>query len=82
MKIRTQIQLEERQYRSLKRLAATEGRSLSAVLRSMIDAALGTAEPSADDRRAALLGLIGSGRDTKDDVARNHDRYLYDDDGR
>lgn len=78
-KIRTQIQLEERQYVGLKRLAAAEGRSLSSVLRSIVDAALGESDLGPEDVRAARLALVGSGRDAEQarDVARQHDRYLY-----
>ncbi len=78
-KVRTQIQLEERQYTSLKRLAAEQGRSLSAILRGIVDAALGGAETAPEDRKAALLGFVGSGRDVESarDIARQHDRYLY-----
>lgn len=78
-KVRTQIQLEQRQYASLKRLAAAEGRSLSSVLRSIVDAALGQTDLGPVDARAALVAFVGSGRDVEDarDVARQHDRYLY-----
>jgi hypothetical protein len=78
-KIRTQIQLEQRQYERLKRLAAQQGRSLSAVLRGLVDVALGESEPAPDDVRAARVGFVGAGRDAEQvrDAARNHDRYLY-----
>lgn len=80
-KVRTQIQLEQRQYASLKRLAAAQGRSLSSVLRSIVDAALGESELAPEDAKAVLLALVGSGRDLEGarDVARQHDRYLYGD---
>jgi hypothetical protein len=78
-KVRTQIQLEERQYAGLKRLAAAQGRSLSSVLRSIVDNALGEGQLGPGDVRAARLGFVGSGRDAEQarDVARQHDRYLY-----
>lgn len=80
-KVRTQIQLERRQYERLKRLALERGQSLSGVLRALVDEAFGgdTAGPAAV--REARLGFVGTGRDRegKRDVARQHDRYLYGD---
>ncbi|MFA5889595.1 MAG: ribbon-helix-helix protein, CopG family [Actinomycetota bacterium] len=81
-KVRTQIQLERRQYERLKRLALERGQSLSAVLRALVDDALGGgAAAGAGAVREARLGFVGSGRDRegKRDVARLHDRYLYGD---
>lgn len=78
-KVRTQIQLERRQYERLKRLAAERGQSFSGVLRELVDEALsgGPAGPAAV--REVRMGFVGSGRDAegKRDVARRHDRYLY-----
>lgn len=78
-KVRTQIQLEERQYASLKRRAAAEGRSLSSVLRSIVDAALGESDIAPEDAKTTLLAFVGAGRDIEGarDVATHHDRYLY-----
>jgi hypothetical protein len=77
-KVRTQVQLERRQYEHLKRLAYERRQSLSSVLRDLLDQALGT------PRRPALvrevrLALVGSGRDVdgRRDVARRHDEYGY-----
>lgn len=77
-KVRTQIQLERRQYEWLKRLAAQRGQSLSAVLRALVDQALGGKEDG-DAVRRARLGFVGKGRDAggERDVARRHDAYLY-----
>lgn len=77
-KVRTQIQLERRQYERLKRLAAERGQSLSGVLRALVDEVLGES-PSPTAVRDARLGFVGAGRDTQGrrDVARRHDRYLY-----
>jgi hypothetical protein len=75
-KVRTQIQLERRQYERLKRLAYEQGKSLSAVVRDLLDRTLAP-DTRADAVREARLGFVGAGRDTKHDVARNHDAYLF-----
>lgn len=77
-KVRTQIQLERRQYDRLKALAAQRGQSLSGVLRAIVDDALGDNRGRADVRESRL-GFVGAGRDAegKIDVAREHDRYLH-----
>ncbi len=78
-KVRTQIQLEERQYVALKRLAAADGRSLSSVLRRIVDMALAEGGSAPEDVRSARLAFVGSGRDSEQarDAARHHDRYSY-----
>lgn len=79
-KVRTQIQLEPRQYERLKELAHVRRQSLSRVLRAIVDDALGLGAGVGDETvRDARLAFVGSGRDAerKRDVARHHDRYLY-----
>ncbi len=79
-KVRTQIQLEPRQYERLKELAHERRQSLSRVLRTIVDDALGLGGEAGEDAvRDARLAFVGSGRDAerKRDVARHHDRYLY-----
>lgn len=76
--IRTQLQLTEEQSRELRRMAAAEGISISAVVRRLIDRGL---HDKRDDRCALYeraAGLVGrfTDRDHSDDVARDHDRYL------
>jgi hypothetical protein len=78
-KVRSQLLLEQRQYQQLKRLAYERDQSLSAVVRDLLDAALGTGGKPAALVRRVRLALVGSGRDAQGrrDVARRHDRYLY-----
>ena len=78
-KIRTQVQLERRQYEHLKRLAYERKQSLSAVVRNLLDRALGTGRPASPLVREVRLALVGAGRDAEGrrDVARRHDEYLY-----
>ena len=79
-KVRTQIQLERRQYDRLKQLAYERGQSMSAVLRDLLDEALGgVGLRRGATVREARLGMVGVGRDPdgRRDVARHHDAYLY-----
>lgn len=79
-KVRTQVQLEPRQYERLKELAHERRQSLSRVLRTILDDALKLeGEVAAGVVRDARLAFVGSGRDAegKRDVARHHDKYLY-----
>ncbi len=78
-KVRTQILLERRQYERLKRLAYERGRSLSAIVRELLDTTLGGDTNATEAVREVRLGFVGSGRDIagKADVARRHDDYLY-----
>jgi hypothetical protein len=76
--VRTQIQLEEKQLRRLKRLARQEGVPLAAMVRRCVDRFLekeGSARSDLYDRAAKLVGAF---RDSegKADVALAHDRYL------
>lgn len=78
-KVRTQVQLERRQYERLKQIAHERRQSLSGVLRTLVDEALGIPDSGPEATRKARLAFVSSGRDRdgKRDVARNHDRYLY-----
>lgn len=67
--VRTQLLLEESQHRQLKRLARASGKSMSAVLREILEEHFGTDTAGMSD----LAGIVRDGPD----VARDHDRYLY-----
>jgi hypothetical protein len=67
--VRTQLILEEAQHRRLKRLAQSRGKSLSAVLREILDEHFGMETDN-------LTGLAGMVNDAPD-VAREHDRWIY-----
>jgi len=79
MKVRTQVQFEEEQYRALKRLAQESGRSLSELLRQIVSQHLHTQKGS--DPWDSAWGLVGlaSDREGATDLAVNHDRYLWGD---
>lgn len=78
-KVRTQIQLERRQYDQLRRLAYERRQSLSAIVRELLDEALGTVGQRPRLVREVRLAVVGSGRDVegRHDVARRHDEYIY-----
>lgn len=74
---RTQIMLDDWQYEALKAQAERQGRSMSELLREMLDASL-RKEPS---RRSGLEDIRGIGADRKAS-GRSHDEFLYGKDGR
>jgi len=77
--IRTQIQLEERQERAIKRIARRRGISMAEAIRRCVDEAI--VRDAVDERallyqRAAVLVGGFSDSDSLADVSLNHDRYL------
>ncbi len=79
-KVRTQIQLEPRQYELLKELAHERRQSLAMVIRTILDQVLESGEEAEESSvRDARWAFVGKGRDIegKPDVARRHARYLY-----
>ena len=72
--IRTQIQLTESQYASLKEEAHRQNISLSQVIRGAVEHWLAQRERSERVRRC--LDSLGRFRSGKSDVAERHDAYL------
>ena len=74
--IRTQIQLDEDQYRRLKTLSARSSKSVAELVRRGVDTVLADAE--AAGRWAAAWTAVGSAHDLqgRSDVAERHDQYL------
>lgn len=72
---RTQILLEESQYRELKREALATGKALSEIVRECLASHL------AESERDPLFDLVGYIRAENDrapaDMAKRHDAYLY-----
>ena len=72
---RTQILLEETQYKVLKSESLATGRSLSAIIRGCV------AEHLEATRQDPLLDLVGSVKKADDpapdDLSEHHDQYLY-----
>ena len=74
--VRTQIQLEERQYEDLKVLADERSASMAQLVRESVDDYLEKARRR--ERRERFLAALGSAHDPEGatDVAENHDDYL------
>jgi hypothetical protein len=73
---RKQIYLDEASERALKRLAARTGRSEASLIRDALQRYLAGGGDDGDDPLERLIGLV---RDETgpDDVAEEHDHYLY-----
>lgn len=69
---RTQILLDDWQYAALKARAQCEGRSMSELLRDLLNAELGAPGSPAGD----LAAVEGVGED-RSAYGRDHDRFLY-----
>ena len=69
---RTQLLLEDWQYRALKSLAEREGASLSGMVRRLLTAQI---RPRSS-RRRSLQEIAGIGQDPKA-FGKDHDRWLY-----
>ena len=76
--IRTQIQLEERHLRQLKRIARNEGVSLAEIVRRCVVHFLEEEQPDRSALYARAAEIVGAFEDIegKKDVALEHDRYL------
>ena len=74
--IETHVELEERQREELERLARRQGRSLSEILRRLVDEALESERARPRNPAAGLLEIAGIGRSGLGDLARRHDEYL------
>jgi hypothetical protein len=80
--VRTQIQLQEDQYRDLKRWSQRLGISLSEAVRRCVAERIGCepVAPTYDERVKRVLALAGKyrDRDGEKDVSRRHDDYLVE----
>ncbi len=72
---RTNIVLEEAQHQYLKDRAEREGKSMSALIRELIEASICASEEDMKDD--PILKIIGIGRGRGHRVARRHDEILY-----
>lgn len=73
---RKQLYLDEASERALKRLAARTGRSEAFHVREALRRYLGKQSSDESDALERLIGLVDDLRGP-DDVAENHDHYLY-----
>ncbi|OQY28633.1 MAG: hypothetical protein B6I38_09010 [Anaerolineaceae bacterium 4572_5.1] len=77
--IRTQIQLEEKQYKCLKEMAAEYNVSMATLIRQSVDMLIEKEEkPSREELKKRALAVVGIARDIDGatDVSVNHDKYL------
>jgi metal-responsive CopG/Arc/MetJ family transcriptional regulator len=75
--IRTQVQLTEEQVHSLREIAASEGVSMSEVVRRAIEDTVRARHlPSRAELRRRALAVVGRFRSGLPDVAVEHDREL------
>lgn len=77
--IRTQIQLEEKQYRTLKEMAAEYNVSMATLIRQSVERFIEQEEkPSREELKMRALSIIGIAKDIEGatDVSVNHDKYL------
>jgi len=77
--IRTQVQLEERQYRVLKELSAHYQVAVAELVREAVDMLLKTKREvviSTDERRRRAIAAVGRYHSEMSDLAENHDLYL------
>ena len=75
--IRTQVQLEQTQYHTLKELAALQHVSVAELIRQAVNSLLATTGLiSREERRQRALSIVGRFRSGKTDVSQRHDDYL------
>ncbi|MCX6345551.1 MAG: CopG family transcriptional regulator [Armatimonadetes bacterium] len=75
--VRTQIQLTEKQYQELKRVATLKGVSVAEVIRRSVDNTLASETlPNMNEIKARARGVFGAFSDSQPDVSENHDQYL------
>jgi len=74
---RSQIMLQETQYRFLVDEARRTGRSISAILRELIDRRMQSQRQSSLERDP-LWDMVGIARGGPGKVSEDHDRYLAD----
>ena len=77
--VRTQIQLSEKQLRTLKTLSAKQNTSVAELIRQAVDMMLSSAgEVDHEERKRRAIALAGRFRSDVNDLATNHDRYLVE----
>lgn len=75
--IRTQIRLTEKQYSTMRIVAAREGISMSEVVRRALDMVLEPEPlPDRDEVRRRAMAAIGSYHADVSDLSTSHDDYL------
>lgn len=77
--IRTQVQLSEKQMRTLKTLSAKQNSSVAELIRQGVDMLLRSAgEVDREEQKRRAIALAGRFRSDVNDLATNHDHYLVE----
>jgi len=75
--VRTQIQMTEEQVKRLKKMAATERRSMADIIRQAVDTFVASkAGADIEERRSRAIAVAGSFHSKSGDLAKSHDKYL------
>jgi hypothetical protein len=75
--IRTQIQLTEKQAKTLRRIAAAEGVSMAQVIRRTLDTLVTSDRlPDREELKRRAVAAIGAGHAAEKDLSTRHDVYL------
>ena len=73
---RINVSLEEKQYQRIKELAEREGKSISQIIRELIDESFHL--EGEDRKNDPIFEVIGMGHGEGELVSRDHDEVLYD----
>ena len=75
--VRTQIQMTEDQVEKLKKIAASEHRSMADLIRQAVDSFVaGRAGVDIEERRDRAIAVAGSFHSEAGDLSKAHDKYL------
>jgi hypothetical protein len=75
--IRTQIQLQEEQMNSLRKIAASQQSSIAELIRKAVDNIIQSgAVPDYEEKRQRAITIAGKFRSGKQDISLRHDKYL------
>ena len=78
--VRTQVQLTEKQFQALKRVAARERVSMAEVIRRALDRAIAMESlPDREEIKRRAIAAIGSCHSGIPDLAERHDEYWAED---
>ena len=74
--VRTQVYLSEQQHQALRRAAAREGVSMTALLRRIVERELVSEAAGPRPRKDAMMAFVGLGSVGPDDTSERHDDAL------
>jgi predicted DNA-binding protein len=78
--IRTQIQLTEKQYKTLKELSARDNASMAGVIREAVECYCAERTVSGNkEKYRKAMDAVGKFESDYKDISKNHDKYLAED---